>query len=537
MTLKRAVTFLIVSILFTVLIYYPGGLYFVNDDFIHLPLSEQGQLFQRHSFRPVHEMLLSLELFLFKKNAFGFHLVALFLHLCCGWLVLIFSKLLFCRYTGMDKDKITVTSLLSASLFLLYAFHSEAVLWILGETASLCTLFYLLSVIFYLKKEKGLIFYILSVGFFVVALFTYESVWSAPLFVILLFITDRLALKKTRESATNGNFARAFGYHSSGYRAEPQKHLPRPAYKEDQNPQKEWKINSSQGWKMNLLQEWVYPVIYCIIFFINLVLRKEIIHEIAGSYGSERLFSFDIKTLLFNYNKLIARSFLPPMESSEKFVTLFIILIAVLVVLMVKLYKKNRQDRLLMILGMGFLLFLLPVISLGISMRTAESERYLYLPSVFLCISVSYVLVQMRKWLLQVVFGIVLLYNAFYAYSNSRDYRVSSTFCKKITATVACVAENHQRVNIHHLPSQLNGALIFRMGFKEGLYWLYRTDTSLVRITDTIEIFPKPVYTWNINKTDFIIDIIQGPDSVGENRVNSRNVTIVPDTAYFRSVR
>jgi hypothetical protein len=75
------------------------------------------------------------------------------------------------------------------------------------------------------------------------------------------------------------------------------------------------------------------------------------------------------------------------------------------------------------------------------------------------------------------------------------------------------------------------------MGFKEGLYWLYRTDTSLVRITDTIEIFPKPVYTWNINKTDFIIDIIQGPDSVGENRVNSRNVTIVPDTAYFRSVR
>src|SRR6266496_660089 len=61
--------------------YDPFTLYFQNDDFIHIPLSEQGVLLQRNTFRPVCDISIMLNYWLWGKNAWGYHFINLLLHI------------------------------------------------------------------------------------------------------------------------------------------------------------------------------------------------------------------------------------------------------------------------------------------------------------------------------------------------------------------------------------------------------------------------------------------------------------------------
>src|SRR3954447_700419 len=77
-------SFFYCCLIFALFIYFPSGLYFLSDDLIHIPLSDKGEFFQRNSLRPVSDILLSFDIFLWGKNAFGFHLTALIIHLLCS---------------------------------------------------------------------------------------------------------------------------------------------------------------------------------------------------------------------------------------------------------------------------------------------------------------------------------------------------------------------------------------------------------------------------------------------------------------------
>ena len=163
---RITIIFFISCLVFTLFIYFPTGLYFLSDDLIHIPLSDKGEFFQRNSLRPVNNIFLSVDIFLWGKNAWGFHLMSLLVHLLCPVCLFWLTHLLLIHYKIADAAKAKQVSFLATGLFLIYAFHSEAVLWILGSGAALCTLFFLLSIGCYLRKEKSFYFFLASLFFF-----------------------------------------------------------------------------------------------------------------------------------------------------------------------------------------------------------------------------------------------------------------------------------------------------------------------------------------------------------------------------------
>src|SRR3954469_15786425 len=71
---------IIVLVVVNIWLFWPGSLYFLNDDLLHIPLTDNGYLFQTNSVRPVHELLVRLDLWLWGKSAYGYHITALLLN-------------------------------------------------------------------------------------------------------------------------------------------------------------------------------------------------------------------------------------------------------------------------------------------------------------------------------------------------------------------------------------------------------------------------------------------------------------------------
>ncbi|MFP5040731.1 hypothetical protein [Parasediminibacterium sp. JCM 36343] len=459
-------------------IYNPFALYFLNDDMVHLPLSSQGVMFQHHSFRPVHDLLLCVEYKWWGINALGYHLIQWGIHAACSLLIYPFAFALFSQYSNLVYKRIVLASLFSAALFSVYAFHSESVLWLLGSGASLATVFFLLSAVTYIKRREGLLYFILSLLCFQIGLFTYEAIWAAPLFVFLL-------------SWASVN-------------------------------------NKTTQWK----KEWVYSAIYFASFFANLVLRKIILGELGGSYGDDQLFVCNIKKLTYNGLCLFTRSFVPPSISAPVFMGCLALAIIVLFVVCRKIYLLKSFDSLLGILFISFCCALLPVITLGISTHSRESERFLYLPSVFLCMLMVYSLLKMALSPLKLSVYLVglLLYNSYFTYTNARDYGVAGSISKTFYAHFASEKGNKDTIILTNFPRQFRGLPLFRVGFKEGIAWLYQIDTSKIYIPAEQEIQAKPAYSFALAKKDFRFN-------VAENKLaNKKELTLVFDSSYFYMV-
>ena len=340
------IAFLLLCVGINFIIYHPTALYFLNDDMIHLPLCSKGILFQHHSFRPIHDLLLVTEYHLWGINPIGYHVVEWLIHILCSILMYSFTKGLLKEYSNQESNSIEKVAILTSVLFSVYAFHSEAVLWVLGSGASLSTVLFLLSIITYLKRSKGIIYYLLSLIFFQIGLFTYEAIWVAPLFVCFL---SYLSLKE--------KFA-------------------------------------------NIKKEIVFVGLYISSFLINILIRKVILGEVGGTYGNDKIFDFNIKHLAYNSICFFTRSFVPPSLSSKFFIVGLFLLIVFLSVFIRKLYLLKRIDSIQKLLVISFIASLLPVITLGISTHSRESERFLYLPSVFLCFWIIYTFINTlsSKW-------------------------------------------------------------------------------------------------------------------------------------------
>ena len=456
-------------------IYNPSVLYFLNDDLLHIPLNRISFFLQPHTFRLMHEILLTIEYNLFGANPIGYHYVQYLIHVFCSVLVFIFSYNLCKQYGALKESNNITISVLSAAFFSIYAFHSEAILWILGETASLATLFFLPSAIAYMKREQGVFYFICSLVFFQIGLVTYESNWVAPVFICLL----------------------------------------------------SWATVKSKGnpWKA----ERIYPIIYSATFVVHLVIRKIILTQYAEVYGDNKLFGFNAKQLVYNGICLFVRSFVPPSHSSTYFVIFTVVLFIVLFFVLRLILTKKVGDTLMLVLVLSFLASLIPTLTLGISTHSRESERYLYLPSVFLCLLIIYTLfkLSLSTRVLYATIIVLFTYNILYSYTNTRDYAMASTIAKDYYAFFKKAEQNSDTIILKDFPQQFNGVPLFRLGFKEGLAWLNNMDTSKILIPKDEEMKVSSAYDKAIAKNDFNF-------SFREDKINShREVALVFDTTYF----
>ena len=247
---QRVFLFLYIAIAaFALYCYNPLSLYFQNDDFIHIPLSAAGKIFQRNSFRPVCDISVMIDYFIWKKNATGYHLSNLLLHIACCWLVFKTAKVVVIKY--FEEANPVKTASLVTLLFFVYATHSEAVLWILGRSGILGLIFSLLFLLSYLKREQDFFAKVKTVILLLLALLSYESSFVLPLICLLLFFID----------------------------------------------------NIKEDWK-NLLAVFITFLAY---FFARIYVTGEIL----GSYEVSNLHQTAIVSIVQNFGKLFFRSFIP----------------------------------------------------------------------------------------------------------------------------------------------------------------------------------------------------------------------------------
>ena len=398
-------------------LFNPFPLYFLNDDFIHIPLSKAGALFQRKSFRPVCDISVAFDYFLWKKEAWGYHLTNLLLHMADSALVYVLARIVFKKYTTVSNNW---GCIFASILFFVYPFHSEAIFWIIGRSASLGVLFFLPAVIFYFRRNEKPFYFPCSMLFFSVGLMTYESVWVFPFIALGISWLDR----------------------KSGL----------SFFKKEAR----------------------YIITIVMLFIAFLVIRYAIIGEIAGNYEAAAFKGVEFKNLLLNGVRLMVRSFVPPLKSVVSFYVFTALLLIGFVLFTTFLVKNNCVNKLLItfIIG-GLIISYIPYLSLGLDTHGTESERFLYLPSLFVCLLVALFIFSVNvKAKIKIFFSVsVLGYAIFFLYQSQKNYETAGKVTKT-TITVLQKLEGKNRLFINSLPEECNGAVIFRSGFYEAVKWM-----------------------------------------------------------------
>jgi hypothetical protein len=357
-----------------------------------------------HSYRPGSDFLLHTDHLLYGFNASGYHITNYLLHFLTVFMLFFTTKQLFISF--YDKDEVEKYAYVASLIFLFYPFHSECIFWLVGRSSLLAVLFAMASVYCYLRKKESNWWYILSLACLILGLFSYESIWTLPVIIILLsFVYDN---------------------------------------------------------KIALRRKLLYIAGYWLTFFIYLAARFYLTTTVIGSpYGTQKIVSFDALFLMRNLASLISRSFVPPMQSSAFFVVCLCVIVLVLAFVIFKIRRHITMP--MTILVLAYLLCLLPVISLGIDTHDTESERFLYMPSAYLAMLFSVMLFILFKKRIVFAVSVFLTAQAIFLTMSYRNFAVASKVTRATVQALQLLQESNSIYCID-LPGQYKGGFIFRNG-------------------------------------------------------------------------
>ena len=422
------------------LIVRPWELYFLADDFIYISKAPELNYLYRTAFRPVSDLTLLSDYWLWGKNAAGYHFTNFLLHLLAS----VLAGVLGYRLSQATKNSAAkAVGALVAIIFLVYPFVSESVFWIVGRGGSLSTIFMLLALIFLLGKKQSHLNIAAIWALQVLALLTYETSWLLP-----AISTTMLLLLPSQNPAT-------------------------------QNQK-----------RITVIGLWA-------LLMASFILRKITIgHWVGSPYLNTDKFEMSPATWLYNYATGFFRSFIHPSESSQVFM-LSAVFVALVILLALWCYRhvllgKNIWSWLII----SFLLALLPVALLGVSTHTSESERFLYWPAVFLCLLLALVLAGIAKPVLR--YSILFFYvlgGLWGFHQSSKVYHLASQWNRTSVEALQQHPGIYTSIVAENLPQHYKGGFMFRLGFEDAVKWLApKTQADTIVVLSTQELVePKPL--------------------------------------------
>jgi hypothetical protein len=202
------------------------------------------------------------------------------------------------------------------------------------------------------------------------------------------------------------------------------------------------------------------------------ILRVMTTGWIAGAYEGD-FFSM-VRRWPGNLVKVGGRVFLPPSEQTQRMVLLFAGVMAALVLVLLYFFRRTRGARgqrayLAALFLMLAVSLVIPMIT-AVSTRTTETDRMLYLPSVFFCCILSFLIVTLaanRFWRVVISAG-VLIYMVVFLQKANGNWVMASDITRRIVR-VATDPAGRGRLFVINLPDEKDGAFIFRLGFPEAL--------------------------------------------------------------------
>lgn len=407
-----------------VLLVYQQALpvYFLSDDFSIIgKFLERKQPYVAFSnfFRPIPLFNLWLDTKVFGLTPWLFRLENLFLHSINAFLVYRFALLILDK-TGPVENK--TGAYLSGILFAVLPCHSEAVIWIACRPDLLATCFSLICLISYftwLRSGKNISLYIAAMAFFF-AFLSKESAYALPLLLVVITF-----------------------FHASPLTI----------------------IRNIKKYRFAVL-------LFSIGLFIQFVLRYMATHKLFGgvdnafssfSIYAQTLFSYSYRTLLFPTPSALAANGI--IDNA------LIISIATLAIVVAGLRMTDSHSRkacLFMLLA--FVAALVPVIYKGnISLFELQIERYVYLPSVFICIFIPVFIAspifRRLRYPLFFIYVVCLVY--FLNVSIIRWNKASDIAINSLRE----VKENFhsEKLMIIGLPMAYKGVHVFKNGFPRAV--------------------------------------------------------------------
>lgn len=370
-------------------------------------------------FRPLADLALHANLALTGADPGAFRLVNLALLGLNGWLVYMLAM----RLLRSDA------ALAAGSLFVVYPYHLEPQAWIIGRGIAMASAFTLGSLVL-ASSNAPLTWRVVGVALFVLlGTLCYESALLAPLMLGAWWL------------------------------------ILRPS--------------DSKPWRAMVVAS-------VAVVLLNLAMRWVVLGGVANDYGAA-FFSRPLGDYLGSALKVIGRSFLPPHDGPSAQTVRFALLGLALALIALWFRRSSRADpeRLRSAALLVALFGIAAIIAVvgGVSTRTSESDRFLYLTSAFLCILIALIVDCVPSWTVQrAMWYSVVLACYFQLRSGMANWRIASDAIERIIAETP-EPPSGGRLLVLNLPGEHEGAYIFRHGYPEALLLSGRgvADAVLVR--------------------------------------------------------
>ncbi|HSC52387.1 MAG TPA: hypothetical protein VLC98_02120 [Phnomibacter sp.] len=401
---------------------FPTRFFFLNDDFIHIPMASDGTIGHHNGARHMNDLSLYLDYLWSGDNAVGYHITNALLHIGD---ILLLRLLLLKISTSLGIAIPRNVVLAMVGLFAVFAIHTEALFWILCRTATLSMLFVLLCWLFVFGAAKNSWLIIPAIGCYIIALFTYETSWLLPVYLLVWWWLSKKTLQQHRQ--------------------------------------------------------YTWPIVAIwVVFIAYLPVRKWMIHEVIGGYEAGDIIQPNLLMIISKSARLFFRTFLPPISQTPVMTIASCMVLLVLGILCWQILKHKLANRLWWFLLSCWLISYLPFISLGVSATGYESDRYLYFASLFAATWLVFSLYLLTPFYPKVsriaIVGLFIFHGVFLV-KASNDYETAGKISASTMQLLQKNATNEQ-IDIYKLPATWKGIPIFRYGFKDALNWRLDSVTA-----------------------------------------------------------
>ncbi len=424
MILRQHFKYLLFFLVLIMVLYSPSyDCGFFSDDYIGLDrYQEQGLLgfknnFNDRFFLPVAYLFQVIELFLFGKNYFFYHLTNILLFaLSTNILRICIAESGFFN-NPVDKQKV---SFLAALIFAVIPYQTETVNWYSSQAYLISVLFTLISAYYLIQHTK-------------------KRRWSLTIHFIFLFLAI-----SAKEIALTTPLIFIIYLH---------------------------KLNMHS--RSFLIKYTIYCVVVLSLYFIWRVIS---LGEIIGGYGQDVHLNVDVKLLSFNFASYLSKFFLYH-RYFEEWIRIVVSISVVLIggfYILKGIIRKRPDHKLnpvirLLPLFFCFVLSVLPVLNLETSfLHSIQSDRYGYFPSIFFAVIVAILFQKIKlNWYRNTLTFCFLSLNTYLCIKDNIYWKDAGNYRDNYIIGLRSI--NDKNTLVLNVADNYNGIYIFRNGLNRCL--------------------------------------------------------------------
>lgn len=402
-----------------VVLYLPVlGVPFLSDDLTILyRIGVEGELGLGSFSRPLGDLTHALNYLLTGPRPWAFRLVNLLLLGVGAWAV---HQLALRLGERLDPDVAARWSVRSGVLFLLYPFHLEPHIWIVGRGVAMATVAVLFALLAATEGDRGW----RVAAWTLIGGLCYESAFLTPLLLVVLGLGA-------------------------------------------------WPQDRARTWR---------TAIASLGAVLALFGARLLVHGgITNSYGAAFL-QRPWPQYVEQAAVAAARLVIPPVPPSVPLLVLSVVLVVAVAVVLVGWWRHVpvvvARRTLILLSALTLSASLLGALA-GVSLRSSEGDRFLHLASAFACLALALLISTLqRRRLRSAAMAVGVLLSSIALWHGQQNWRSAGVLLQRVIAAVP--EPGPERIVLRDLPGDHRGAYVLRHGLREALFFAGRDTSGII---------------------------------------------------------